>query len=367
MACSPAVTSERKIIHIDMDCFYAAIEMRERPELATQPLAVGGSVERRGVITTCNYEARRYGVRSAMPTFKALELCPQLVLLPVRFDVYRQESRQIRAIFQRWTSVIEPLSLDEAYLDVSHRSESAVAIASAIRRSIYAETRLTASAGIAGNKLLAKIASDWRKPNGQFVIAPGEIAAFMEALPVRKLWGIGGVTAQKLEHLGIQTCGDLTARLSRFEMARRFGKWGVELHDLAQGIDHRPVEPNRERKSLSTERTFPQNLGTLPACEAKLAELYDELIAELTAHPAAAGRVVRKAFLKLRFADFTRTTVECIEPQPQLATYQRLLGEAFARRDQSIRLIGIGVRFAELRDDPQLFLSLAEGEEGVVR
>lgn len=346
----------RKIIHIDMDCFYAAIEMREHPELATRPLAVGGSAERRGVISTCNYEARRYGIHSAMPTFQALQKCPALVVLPTRFELYQQESQQIRSIFQRWTSRIEPLSLDEAYLDLSHRPEAGSALATAIRRSIFAETRLTASAGIGGNKLLAKIASDWRKPNGQFEIAADEVAGFMATLPVRKLWGIGRVTAARLEALGVETCGELTTRFSQFDLVRLFGRWGMELHELAHGRDDRSVEPNRERKSLSTERTFSRNLDTLAACEAALPALYTELQSELAASRHAAQRRIRKAFLKLRFADFTRTTVECIEGKPELETYRTLLREAHARKAQSVRLIGVGVRFQPIEEERQLDL-----------
>jgi len=350
----------RKVIHIDMDCFYAAIEIRERPELAGMPVAVGGSKDRRGVLTTCNYEARKYGVRSAMPTFQALQKCPGLIVLPVRFELYRRESARIREIFRRWTEVIEPLSLDEAYLDVSHRPEQGAAVAAAIRRAIFAETGLTASAGIAGNKLLAKIASDWNKPNGQFEIAPEEVSAFMQALPVRKLWGIGNVTARKLEDRGIETCGDLQ-QISRFDLAREFGKWGLELHDLCRGLDDRPVEPHRERKSLSTERTYLQNLPTLAACEAKLPELHAELLADLAKSAEKAGEAarIRKVVLKLKFADFTRTTVERISHEPRLADYLELLAVAFRRNEKAgVRLMGVGVRFEEQPSAEQLPLAL---------
>jgi len=355
---------QAKIIHIDMDCFYAAIEMRERPELAGQPLAVGGSSDRRGVLTTCNYEARKYGVRSAMPTFMALQRCPQLVVLPVRFDLYRRESARIRAIYARWTEVIQPLSLDEAYLDVSHRPEAGAAIAAAIRREIFAETGLTASAGIAENKLLAKIASDWRKPNGQFEIAPEAVDVFMRELPVRRLWGVGRVAGERLAALGIRTCGDLR-RLSRIELHGHFGKWGLELYDLARGIDPRPVETNRERKSLSTEETYQQDLPTLAACEAKLALLVAEFTAELEAARRKEGATltpVQKLFVKLKFADFTQTTAERPGAGPRLADYLELLAEAFGRRDQPVRLMGVGVRFEPPGRGVQLRLPLEESE-----
>lgn len=351
---------ERKIIHIDMDCFYAAIEMRERPELAGKPVAVGGSRDRRGVLTTCNYEARKFGARSAMPTYLALQKCPELIVLPVRFDLYRSESARIRAIFGQWTDLIEPLSLDEAYLDVSHREETGAAVAAAIRRTIFAETGLTASAGIAPNKLLAKIASDWNKPNGQFEIAPEAIPAFMETLPVRRLWGVGSVSAQRFERMEVRTCGDL-ARLSRIELHALFGKWGLELYDLCRGVDDRPVEPDRERKSLSTERTYLQNLATLAACEAKLAELYADLEADLARHAAKHGGTpprIHKLFLKLKFADFSRTTVERLGSRPRMDDYLELLALAFRRKDQTIRLMGIGVRFEPEPAGTQLTLPL---------
>ncbi len=351
---------KRKIIHLDMDCFYAAIEMREHPEYAGQPLAVGGARTGRGVLTTCNYEARKYGVRSAMPTFQALQKCPHLVVLPVRFDLYRRDSARVRALFQPWTEAVEPLSLDEAYLDVSHREENAAAIAASIRRAVFAETGLTASCGIAPNKLLAKIASDWRKPNGQFEIAPSAIPAFMAPLPVRKLWGIGAVGAERLEQLGVRTCGEMQ-RLSQIELHREFGKWGLELYELCRGVDGRPVEPHRERKSLSTENTFERNLETLAECEAKLETVYADLLADLR-KPRATGEElprIHKLFLKLKFADFTRTTAERIGHAPSFEDYRALLLEAFSRRNgKSVRLMGIGVRFEPETEETQLLLPL---------
>ena len=246
----------RSIIHLDMDCFYAAIEVRDQPSLKGRPVGVGGARDRRGVLTTCNYEAREFGVRSAMPTFMALQRCPNLVILPTRFDVYRQEAAVIRGILGRFTPLVEPLSLDEAYLDVSDHPGAPSPLAQVIRALIFRKTKLTASAGIGPNKLIAKIASDLRKPNGQYEVKPEGVAAFMKELAVRKLWGIGEVTGQKLEKMNVVTCGDMQ-RLSRLALQEHFGKFGTELYDLCRGIDERPVEPDRERKSLSNEETFP--------------------------------------------------------------------------------------------------------------
>jgi DNA polymerase-4 len=333
----------RKIIHLDMDCFYAAVEMRERPELAGQPIAVGGG-SRRGVVTTCNYEARKFGIHSAMPGFQARERCPQLVFLPVRFDLYRAESAKIRQILLSYTPLVEPLSLDEAYLDVTGLDRYAWNIAKEIRKRIFDETRLTSSAGIASNKMLSKIASDWRKPNGQFAVTPDQVESFMRELPVRKIWGVGPKSAKQFEQQGIRTCGDLQ-KIDLPELVRRHGKWGTELYQLCRGLDDRLVEPNRIRKSLSNECTFSDNLRTLEECQRELDKLVAELEQELQAK--AADRPIHKAFVKLKFADFTRTTRECVCPSPTRETYQALLAEAYQRSAQPIRLLGSGVRFAD--------------------
>jgi len=339
-----SAAGHRAIIHLDMDCFYAAIEVRDRPELRGKPVGVGGARDRRGVLTTCNYEARKFGVRSAMPTFMALQRCPKLIVLPTRFDVYRRESAVIRSILHRFTPLVEPLSLDEAYLDVTAHPGAPGALAEVIRNLIYQKTRLTASAGIGPNKLVAKIASDLKKPNGQYEVAPNEVAEFMARLPVRKLWGIGAVTEKKLAQLGIQTCGELQ-RYSRFELQHQFGKFGLELFDLCRGLDDRPVQPHRDRKSLSTEETFLSNLETLESCEEKLEELFADLMAELAQKEA--DRAITKIFVKLKFGDFTRTTVERAGLLPSLGNFRELLGEAFGRTGKNVRLMGVGVRFAE--------------------
>lgn len=337
---------KRAIIHLDMDCFYAAIEVRDRPTLRGKPVAVGGARERRGVLTTCNYEARKFGVRSAMPTFLALQRCPQLIVLPTRFDVYRREAAIIRGILHRFTPLIEPLSLDEAYLDVTAHPEAPGALAEVIRKAILQETRLTASAGIGPNKLIAKIASEVNKPNGQFEVTPEDVPGFMHPLPVRKIWGIGEKTERKLEGLGVKRCGDLQ-RFTRPQLVDLFGKFGVELYHLCRGIDHRPVEPDRPRKSLSTEETFPVDLATLAQCEEKLEELFQDLMADLAQKEST--RHVAKIFVKLKFSDFSRTTAERAGLAPALPEFRLLLAEAFDRTGKPVRLIGVGVRFANPR------------------
>ncbi|WP_200278141.1 DNA polymerase IV [Haloferula rosea] len=343
----------RKIIHIDMDCFYAAIEERENPELRGKPVGVGGS-SRRGVLTTANYEARRFGCRSAMPVFKALEACPHLVLVPVRFDLYRSESARIRAIFGRFTEKIEPLSLDEAYLDVSHLNSSAAAIAREVRAQIHEETRLTASAGIAPNKLLAKIASDWNKPNGQHEVRPQDIASFMHGLPVGKLWGIGPKMRAKLAALNIHTCGDLQ-QFSKIELARRFGSWGLELHQLSRGEDVREVRTERVRKSLSSEKTFSENVVTLPSLRPVMHAMLEGVRESLGRKHS--DRAIRSLVVKLKFADFSRTTAERSHPSLEPTIYDQLLEEAWHRgENKPVRLLGVGVRFRDPEEKQQLDL-----------
>ena len=338
-----------------MDCFYAAIEVRDKPSLAGKPVAVGGSRERRGVLTTCNYEARKFGIRSAMPTFQALQKCPHLIVMPTRFEVYRKESAKITEILYRFTPLVEPLSLDEAFLDVSDHEGDPTALAYLIRQLIFQRTQLTASAGIAPNKMLAKIASDINKPNGQFGIREEEIAAFMSELPVRKLWGIGAKSAEKFARLGISTCGELQ-RYSRIHLYEWFGKFGLELFSLCRGIDHREVETSRERKSLSNERTYTVDLTSVPQCEARIPDLYEELMADLK--KTDAEEKVKAIFVKIRFTDFTRTTVERAGLPLNLENYLALLREGLGRKALGVRLLGLGVRLKEETslNEPQMEL-----------
>jgi len=345
----------RRIIHIDMDCFYASVEIRERPELGNLPVAVGGS-SGRGVLTTCNYVARKYGVRSAMPVFKARKLCPDLIILPVRFHLYRQASLQIRSIFKRYTELVEPLSLDEAYLDVSHLKRRGAEIAQEIRAEIYNETQLTASAGIGPNKLISKIASDWNKPNGQCVVSPSKVNVFMRDLPVRCLWGVGPRSAARLSGMEVKTCSDLQA-FSQTKLVVEFGSFGQELYKLCRGIDERPVQPNRIRKSLSNEHTFKKNVETLEDCEQALKDQYGELLETL--RKRAADRQIAKIVVKLKFSDFRRTTAEMPSQQPDINGYLQLLREAWGRSGKPVRLLGLGIRFADTFEGPeQLELSL---------
>lgn len=345
----------RRIIHIDMDCFYAAVEMRERPELSEKPIAVGGS-SGRGVLTTCNYVARQYGIRSAMPVFKALQLCPHLIILPVRFKLYRKASQQIRAIFSQYTELVEPLSLDEAYLDVTHQKRRGADIAKEIRSAIYAETKLTASAGVGPNKLIAKIASDWNKPNGQCVVSPSQVQNFMQDLPVNRIWGIGPKSAARLFEMNVTTCG----QLQQYDLAvltREFGSFGAELYKLCRGVDERSVQPNRIRKSLSNERTFEKNIETLEACERALYDQHRKLLETLRTN--AADRQIAKILVKLKFSDFRRTTAEVTDFRPEFENYRNLLREAWGRSGKPVRLLGIGVRFAEIcKKHEQLELAL---------
>lgn len=347
--------AKRRIIHIDMDCFYAAVELRERPELANKPMAVGGA-SGRGVLTTCNYPARKFGLHSAMPVFQAKQLCPQLVILPVRFELYRSASREVRAIFARYTDLIEPLSLDEAYLDVSHLKRPGAEIAAEIRHSIHKETGLTASAGVGPNKLIAKIASDWNKPNGQCVVAPSKVGAFMQRLPVRKIWGVGPKSAAHLARHNIETCGQLQEK-DLVWLSKAFGSFGLELFHLCRGIDERPVEPHRVRKSLSNERTFSENLKTLDACHEMLKRQHQELLEDL--RESAPDREITKVVVKLKFSNFRRTTAELPSRQPELEKFQKLLIDAWGRSGEPVRLLGLGVRFADSKGgNEQLELSL---------
>jgi DNA polymerase IV len=338
-----------------MDCFYAAIEVRDKPELAGKPVAVGGARDRRGVLTTCNYEARKFGVRSAMPTFQALQRCPELIVMPTRFEVYRQESAKIREILFRYTSLVEPLSLDEAFLDVSRRDEEPAAVAENIRTLIFQDTALTASAGIAPNKMLAKIASDWNKPNGQFEIRQEDIPEFMEQLPVQKLWGIGAKSTERFRRLGIRTCGELQ-RCSRIELHEWFGKFGLELYLLCRGDDRREVTPDRERKSLSTEQTFTIDLTSTAQCESRVPELFEEMMVDLK--KAGAEGQVKSLFIKIRFADFTRTTVERAGLPLNLDSFLQLLRVGLERKPLGVRLLGLGVRFHEESPGSALQLEL---------
>lgn len=323
--------------------------MRDDPSLADKPLAVGGSADRRGVIATCNYEARAYGVRSAMASGHALKLCPDLLIVKPRFEVYKAVSREIHAIFRDYTEQIEPLSLDEAFLDVSACERfggSATRIAQDIRRRVSSDLHITVSAGVAPNKFLAKIASDWRKPDGLFVITPDQVEDFVADLPVSKLHGVGKVTADKLGRLGVRTCSDLR-QWHKLGLVREFGSFGERLWNLAWGIDERRVQTDSRRQSVSVENTYDQDLPDLAACLAQLPALLEELN----------GRMARldgsyradKPFVKVKFHDFTQTTLEQAGAARDLESYRTLLTNAHARGNRPVRLLGVGVRLQDLR------------------
>ena len=295
----------RKIIHVDMDAFYASVEQRDNPDLQGRPVAVGHGA-RRGVVAAASYEARQFGVRSALPSVTALRKCPDLVFVPPRFDVYRAVSKQIHGVFAELTDLIEPLALDEAYLDVTANRaglETAWQTAKAVRARILEETALTASAGVSYNKFLAKLASGQRKPNGQFAIQPHEGEAFIEALPVAKFHGVGPATAERMHALGIDTGADLKAR-SLSELQARFGKSGNWYYAVARGEDLRPVNPNRERKSSGSETTFGEDFLDPARIEAGVLEMADDVWAwcEKT------GRRARTVTVKIKWADFQQST-----------------------------------------------------------
>ncbi|WP_286237380.1 DNA polymerase IV [Neptuniibacter halophilus] len=336
--------------------------MRDNPALRDLPLAIGGSRERRGVISTCNYLAREYGIRSAMPTAQALKLCPDLTLIPGSIQKYKAVSQQIMAIFQSVTERIEPLSLDEAYLDVTgveHCQGSATLIAEELRRRVREEVGITISAGVAPNKFLAKVASDWNKPDGLFVVLPQDVDPFVAALPVKRLSGVGEKTAEKLHTLGVETCLDLR-QIPLSRLIERFGRFGQRLFELARGIDERPVKVSRERKSVSVEHTYPRDLPDLPSCLEQLPQLMESLqqrYARLDPPRQIAGAVV-----KIKFFDFIQTTAEYSVKQPELSHFRQLLSDAYLRGGRPVRLIGVGYRLQPASSDQPRQLSLLAGE-----
>jgi DNA polymerase-4 len=354
----------RKIIHVDMDAFFASVEQRDSPELRGKPVAVGGS-SARGVVAAASYEARKFGVRSAMPGMTARRLCPDLIFVRHRFDVYHEVSRQIREIFRAFTPHVEPLSLDEAYLDVTDDLlgiGSATRIAELIRQRIRAETQLTASAGVSYNKFLAKLASDHNKPDGLCVIRPGEGAAFVQALPVRRFHGIGPRGAEKMARLGIATGADLAAKDIAF-LRQHFGSFADYLYRAARGIDLRPVRANRIRKSLGSERTFGEDLSSGPALREALDTIVDIVWAQI-AERELRGRTVT---LKMKYTDFQIVTRARSLPQPvtdkrEFATLARALLDEQLPLPLPIRLMGLtlssleGSEVQPPRDEAQLSL-----------
>ena len=341
----------RKIIHVDMDAFFASVEQRDNPELRGKPVAVGGS-SGRGVVAAASYEARRFGVRSAMPSVTAKRLCPDLIFCKSRFDVYREVSQQIRAIFRHHTDLVEPLSLDEAYLDVTEDKlgiGSATRIAELIRQEIRAKTRLTASAGVSYNKFLAKIASDQNKPDGLCVIRPGEGARFVAELPIRRFHGVGPKGAEKMARLGIETGGDLAARDIAWLRAH-FGSFAEYLFRAARGIDLRPVRSSRIRKSVGGERTFSRDLSSGGELRETLEDIIDIVWTSIE-RAEARGRTVT---LKLKYTDFqifsrAKTVDVAIAEKAQFAALARALLEEVLPLPMPIRLMGLTLSKLEQR------------------
>ena len=351
---------QRKIIHIDMDCFYAAIEMRDDPSLVGKPVAVGGDVYQHGVLTTCNYEARKFGLHSAMPTAQALKRCPNLILRPVNMAYYKSVSAQIHQIFRRYTDIIEPLSLDEAFLDVTdsaHFSGSATWIAEAIRQAIAQELKLTASAGVAPLKFLAKIASDQNKPNGIFDIPPEKVADFIHQLPLKKIPGVGKVTQEKLTQLGLQTCADIQ-QSDQALIYKNFGKFGQRLWAFSHGIDNRSIEPNRPRKSVAVENTLITPIDNLDEAKNIVSQQFESLKQRLNRNckdiPLSE---FKKLGIKLKFDDFSQTTLERTMNGLTLARFLTLLEQIWERRaKRKIRLIGLNVHLPNKKITHQLNL-----------
>lgn len=342
---SLSVTAQRKIIHVDMDAFYASVEQRDDPALRGQPVVVAWRGAR-SVVCAASYEARKYGVRSAMPALRAERLCPQAVFVPPDFARYKQVSRQIREIFHQHTPLVEPLSLDEAYLDVTH-SPSCDGIATEIARTIRAQilqaTGLTASAGIAANKFIAKVASDWRKPDGQFVVTPRRVEAFLTPLPVARIPGVGKVMQARLRALGVETVGQLRG-LPLAQLQAEFGSWGARLYERARGIDERPVVAFSPVQSISSEDTFSQDLPL-----AALGPAISSQAARTWAARSRTGRVPHTVVLKLKTADF-RTLTRSFTPEVPPASQQALTEIALALServnlpaDTLYRLVGVGL------------------------
>ena len=333
----------KKFIHIDMDCFYAAVEMRDNPALANVPLAIGGN-SRRGVLSTANYVARQYGVRSAMSNYHAKQLCPNLVIVPGRMQVYKKVSQQIRAIFRRYTELIEPLSLDEAYLDVTAAQAcqgSATLIAQQIRREIVAETGLTASAGVAPIKFIAKIASDENKPNGQCVITPDQVSDFLAQLDLKKIPGVGKVTIEKLHSQQLFKGQDVLDK-GMIWMQQHFSNFGASLYQKCAGQVIGAVRTERVRKSLSVEHTYEYNKISLEQCQQVLPALLEELSQRLNKQQLIAR--INKLSVKVKFADFHVTTADQSARSLNIDVFNALLCKAYDRGETNeVRLLGLGV------------------------
>lgn len=341
----------RQVLHIDCDCFFAAVEMRDEPLYRNIPLAIGGASDRRGVISTCNYSARRYGVRSAMASSQALKLCPDLTLIRGNMEKYRQVSKQVMEIIESYGLLFEQISIDEAYIELAPHSPGQL-VAQQIRQQVEAEIGITVSVGIAANKYLAKIASDWRKPNGQFAINEAHTAEFLQSLSVSKIPGVGPKSAERLANMGFYTCGDIQA-LSLPFLIKRFGQFGHTLYERSRGIDDRPLSNERERKSLSVERTFDRDLQDTQELVDVAHDLWEKFQTRMQASGIQADHVT--PFVKVKFADFQITTLSDHAKAVSADSFIELLIAARKRQDKTIRLIGLGARLKQNQSQLSLF------------
>ena len=343
---------ERKIIHIDMDSFFASIEIRDNPNLKNKPVAVGGKANERGVLTTCNYLARKYGLHSAMPSKKAVQLCKDLIILPVNIMKYRKESEEIFKIFKCYSSKIEPVSIDEAFIDVSESrycQGDPEKMARQIRSCIKSDFGITASAGISSNKLIAKICSDWKKPDGQFSICDDEIQSFIKIVSLKSIPGIGKVNFKKCENLNMRSCSDMQ-KIPKNELVRIFGSYGYTLYNLVRGIDNREIETNRIRKSVSVEDTFLHDLNDTNSCKEQISILFTKLIARCQSSSINTNEV-REIFLKIKFNDFETITRQKKCLSIKLSEFDNLFDSIIVRIVKPIRLLGIGFRLSDKKED----------------
>jgi DNA polymerase-4 len=356
-------SAPRKIIHCDMDAFYASVEQKDQPSLRGKPVVVGGDPRGRGVVAACSYEARRFGIRSAMSSAKALKLCPEVIFVSPRFSRYQEMSVQIHEIFESFTSKVEAISLDEAYLDVTENTLNepiAQKIAKLIQEQIYQKTGLTSSAGVGPNKLIAKIASDFQKPNGLTVVPPHRVSGFLEKLPIEKLWGVGPATAKQLHALGIRVVSDIRTFTPHF-LEERLGKYGSFLHGLSHGIDHRPVESGSDPKSRGTETTFSRDITDILVLTQTLQNQSLEMEMNLKNMQLSARTIT----LKVKYSNFKSVTRSrtLIDPTERAETIfqvaEELLKSSTEAGSRAIRLIGISVSTFVRPDEPlQLWLNL---------
>jgi DNA polymerase-4 len=336
---------------VDCDCFFAAVEMRDQPHLRHVPLAIGGASDRRGVISTCNYIARKYGVRSAMASGQAKKLCPDLVLVPGNMQKYRDVSVQVMEILKQYALQFEVVSVDEAYLEIAPASNGQI-VAQQIRQQVESELGITVSVGIAPNKFLAKVASDWRKPNGQFTVLPSEVDHFVASLEVKKIPGVGPKSAAKLHDMGIYTCGHVREVSDDF-LINRFGKFGQLLIERAKGQDNRSLSQGRVRKSISIERTFVEDIRQGDEVALALEEMWPKFLTRVENAGLSLSKIA--PFVKVKFSDFHVTTLANHQKTATFENYLILLNEASVRDEQAIRLIGLGGRLIEAsHEHPQL-------------